>query len=251
MKAAIQCTALFALLSVSAVAQTGKPNLSGAVPQDRSGKPDLSGIWLRTPPPRQPSRGDVFALENLLSRMPPGADIPLQPWAEELFKKRVESFAADRPSGRCLPHGIPDAMVHGGPIKIVQTSGLTILLFEEFNHYRQIFTDGRTRPGDLNPAWFGYSTGKWEADTFVVDTRGFNDQSWLDDTGHPHTEALHTIERFRRRDFGHMDVEVTIDDPKAYTRPWSATIRFNLVPTAELIEDICENERDARHMTGK
>src|SRR5262249_49884296 len=92
------------------LAQTGKPNLSGSVPRDRSGKPDLSGIWLRTPPPRQSSRGDVFVLENLLSRMPPGADIPLQPWAEELFKKRVESFAADRPSGRCLPHGIPDAM---------------------------------------------------------------------------------------------------------------------------------------------
>ncbi len=136
-------------------------------------------------------------------------------------------------------------------MKIVQTPGLTILLFEEFNHYRQIFSDGRIRPPDLNPAWFGYSTGKWEGSTFVVDSRGFNDQSWLDDVGHPHTEALHTIERFHRRDFGRMDVEVTIDDPKAYTRPWSATISFTLLPNAELIEDICENERDVRHMIGK
>ena len=101
------------------------------------------------------------------------------------------------------------------------------------------------------PAWFGYSVGKWDGNTFVVDTRGFNDKSWLDDDGHPHSEALHTIERFHRPDFGHLNMEITIDDPQAYTMPWSATIRFNLLPDAELTEFVCENNKDLPHLVGK
>jgi len=142
-------------------------------------------------------------------------------------------------------------MVHGGPIKIVQTPGLTILLFEEFNHYRQILTDGRRHPSDANPAWLGYSIGTWQDNAFVVETRGFNDRSWIDDYGLPHTEALHTTERFERRDFGHMDVQITIDDPGAYTKLWSFTLRFELQSDTEILEDICENERDAQHTIGR
>ena len=138
-----------------------------------------------------------------------------------------------------------------GPWKIVQTPPVTLILFEEMNHYRQVFTDGRGFPKDMNPAWFGYSIGKWEGDAFVVNTTGFNDQTWLDDPGHPHTDAMDVTERFRRRDFGHLEIDITVDDPKAYTKPWTVTARFDLVPDTELIENICENEKDAQHMVGK
>ena len=179
--------------------------------------------------------------------MPAGAVIPLQAWAQALSDQRSASLGAGRPSERCLPHGIPNAMLPPVLIKFVQTPGLTLLLYEEFNHFRQIFTDGRALPPAVQPTWFGYSVGQWEGDTFVVDSSGFNDQTWLDDWGLPHTEAMHTIERFRRSDFGHMEMEVTIDDPEAYTTPWSATVRFDLQPDMELIENICENETDNAH----
>ncbi len=146
-----------------------------------------------------------------------------------------------------MPHGVPDAMtVVGIPFKILQMPGVTILLFEEFHKYRQIHTDGRQLPVDFGqPAWYGYSIGRWEGDTFVVETGGFKEGSWLDNSGHPHTEALRTTERFRRVDFGHMEVDVTIDDAKAYSRPWkSDTMRFTLQPDTELLEHLCENNRD-------
>jgi hypothetical protein len=142
-------------------------------------------------------------------------------------------------------------MVRSGPWKIVQTPRVTLILFEEMNHYRQVFTDGRGFPKDPNPAWFGYSIGKWEGSTFVVDTTGFNDQTWLDDPGHPHTDAMHAIERFRRVDFGHLEIDITIDDQKAYTKPWTVTARFDLLPDTELIENVCDNEKDVQHMVGK
>ena len=130
--------------------------------------------------------------------------------------------------------------------KSVEGPELTLILYEEFNHYRQIFTDGRPFPKELNPAWFGSSIGKWDGNTLVVETRGFNDRSRLDDYGRPHTEAMHTTERFHRRDLGHLDVQITIDDPKVYAKPWSFTFNFALLPDTDLIEDICENEKDAR-----
>jgi hypothetical protein len=142
-------------------------------------------------------------------------------------------------------------MVRTGPFKIIQTSAVILILHEEFNHYRQVFMDGRGFPKDMNPTWFGYSLGKWDGDTLVVDSRGFNDKSWLDDPGHPHTEELHVTEKYTRRDFGHLEVQITIDDPKAYTRPWTVNARFDLLPDSELIENICENERDAVHLVGK
>jgi hypothetical protein len=240
----------------------GKPNLTAPAPKARDGKPDLSGIWEGIDPAVNRAvlwKGDAgngfdtaddpsFDLENF---MPEGAKIPMRPEAATLFQQRVQSFAAGRPSGRCLPHGIPDAMLIGADFKIVQNPGLTLILYEEFNHYRQVFTDGRNHPGEMTPAWFGYSIGKWDRDAFVVDTAGFNDRTWLDDHGHPHTEALHTIERFRRRDFGHMEMQLTIDDPKAYTAPWTAAMQFRLLPDTDLIEDVCDNERDSRHEVAK
>jgi len=135
--------------------------------------------------------------------------------------------------------------VAGLPFKILQAPSVTVVLFEEFHKYRQIHTDGRQLPVDPDPAWYGYSVGKWEGETFVAETAGFKEGSWLDNDGHPHTESLRTTERFRRADFGSMTLDVTIDDPKAYSRPWaSQTIRFVLVPDTELLEHLCENNRE-------
>ena len=218
----------------------GKPNLSAPVPKAADGRPDLSGIW-RSADGR--FLGNIAADER---------ETPFQPWAAALYKERQENLAKDRPSGRCLPHGVPDSMmVRSGPFKVIQTPGNVVILFEEFNHFRQLFTDGRALPKEPTPTWFGYSVGKWDGDTLVVDTIGFNDQSWLDDPGHPHTDAMHVTEKFRRRDFGHMDIQITIDDPKAYTRPWTVNARFDLLPDTELLENICENEKDFAHLVGK
>jgi hypothetical protein len=239
----------------------GKPNLSAPVPKTRDGKPDLSGIWVSIPPQSRvdrsrPSTGDgvsnastledlpFFNIENFLAD---GSVLSMTAEADALFKRRRQTFGAGRPSERCLPHGIPDAMLIPVQFKIVQGPGLTLILFEEFNHYRQIFTDGRRHPKDQNPTWLGYSIGTWDGDTFVVDSVGFNDQTWIDDHGHPHSDRMHTIERFRRRDFGHMDLELTVDDPKSYTKPWTAVIQLRLDADTELIEDLCDNEKDAAH----
>lgn len=182
------------------------------------------------------------------------ADTPgveLTPEYAAIYKQRLDAAGKDRPSGKCLPHAIPDAMLAPTPFKFVNAPGETIILYEEFVDFRQIFTDGRPLPKDPEPAWFGYSVGKWDGSTFVVDSRGFNDKNWLDDDGHPHSDALHTIERFRRPDFGHLIMEITIDDPKAYVKPWNATVHFNLLPDTELIESVCDHNFDLEHLVGK
>jgi hypothetical protein len=218
----------------------GKPNLTAPAPKTADGKPDLSGVW---------RIADGKYLQNIAVDV---GEAPFQPWAAALYKERADNLGKGRPSERCIPHGIPDGMlVRNSPFKIVQTPAVTVVLYEEFNHYRQIFSDGRGFPPEANPSWFGYSTGKWEGDTFVAETIGFNDESWFDDPGHPHSDALRVTERFRRIDFGHMQMQVTFDDPKAYTKPWSANVPFTLIPDSELIESICENERDRAHMIGK
>lgn len=217
----------------------GKADMRAPAPKTPDGKPDLSGVW----------HADNGFSDNLAGR---GADVPMYQWAADLFKHRQETLGRDKPQLRCMPHGVPDAMLIAGlPFKIVQTPGLTIVLYEEFNQYRQVFTDGRAVPVDPNPAWFGYSIGRWDGETFVVESSGFKEGTWLDNGGHPHTEALRLTERFRRRNLGTMELNVDIDDPKAYPKPWkSVTIRFELMPDMELIEHLCENEKDAQHLLG-
>ncbi len=217
----------------------GKPNLSAAAPRTPDGKPDFSGIW---------KASTTKYLENLGAG---GVQIPMLPWAEKVYKERLENEARDRPSGRCLPHSVTDFDAHFAPKKLIQTPGLLAMLFESYHSYRQILTDGRPLPEEREPAWFGYSVGKWEGDTLLVNTVGINEKTWLDDSGHPHSDALHIIERFRRPDFGHMEVQVTIDDPKAYAKPWTVAIPWEFVPDTELLDWVCENEKDIQHMVGK
>ena len=217
----------------------GTPNLSASAPKMPDGKPDLSGIW---------ASADNKYLQNLAAD---GIEVPFQPWAEKLYRDRSENLGKGRPSERCLTHGVTDFDALGINWKIIQTPGMIAVLYEAYNHYRQIFLDGRPLPKPTQPAYLGYSVGRWEGETLVVDTTGFNDVGWLDDGGHPQTEALHVTERFRRRDFGHMDLQLTIDDPKAYTKPWGPTLRLNFQPDDELMESICENEKDVPHMVGK
>ena len=217
----------------------GKANLTAPAPRTPDGKPDLSGIWT-TPSGRW--------LNNLAAD---GVEVPFKPWALALFKERQANNGKGRPSERCISHGVSDFDALPTPTKIIQTPAVTVILFEAYNHYRQIFTDGRPLPVEPQPAWLGYSVGKWDGNTLVVDTNGLNDQTWLDDGGYPHSEKLKVTERFARSDFGHMTIQITIDDPEAYTRPWTVTIPKELMPDTELIEWMCENEKDLSHLVGK
>jgi hypothetical protein len=216
----------------------GTPNLSAPAPKMPDGTPDLSGIW-----EHMNSRTTAYYLD--------GIDIPWQPWAEALFKQRQEDNQKDNPESRCLPRGLPKADafdIH----KIVQSPGLVVVLYEYETTYRQIFTDGRTLPANPNPTWMGYSVGHWEGDTLVVESNGFNGKAWLSGRGNPTTDALRVTERIRRRDFGHMDIQITIDDPKAYRKPWTAELHPELIPDTELLEFVCnENEKDVPHLVGK
>lgn len=219
----------------------GRPNLAAPVPRGADGRPDLSGIWEPPTPPKY--------LRDLAADLKPG-DVAMLPWAEALYKERLSgAWAREEPDANCLPQGVPKINAAPAPYRFVQTPGFVAVLYEAFTQWRVIFTDGRSHPADMNPSWFGYSVGRWDGDTLVVDTRGFNGKVWLDQAGHPSTDALHVIERFRRVNFGQLEIQVTIDDPKAYTKPWTVTENVQLRPDAELIEFICnENSKDREHM---
>lgn len=217
----------------------GEPNLSAPAPKTPDGKPDLSGIWQTT------------SGKWLVNIAADGIDVPFRPQAKVLFDERQANNGLDRPSGRCISHGVTDFDALGTPTKFIQTPKVTVILFESYNHYRQVMTDGRPLPKDPEPAWLGYSIGRWDGTTFVVETNGLSSKTWLDDGGHPHSDALRVTERFTRRDFGHMDIRITIDDPVMYTKPWDVTMQKRLVVDDELIEWMCENEKDMIHMVGR
>jgi hypothetical protein len=215
----------------------GKPNLSARAPAK-----DLSGTWTvpyTTLGPDGPPRYATFLAADL-----PEGSVPLKPIAREVVRRRFENLGKDNPFARCLPPGLPMATLQPAPFKIVQNPGLTIILYETRGLYRQIFTDGRSLPEDPNPSWMGYSIGQWEGDEFVIDSAGFNDRTWLDGIGFPHGEHFHLVERFQRRDFGHMDLRMTIHDDEFYEQPWSIIVRLELTPDTELLEDVCLNENE-------
>ena len=218
----------------------GKPNLSAPAPKTADGKPDFTGIWAAT-------EGKYF--QDLGAG---GVDIPMLPWARALYQERKGNLQKGHPSERCLGHGVTDFDTHATPRRIIQTQQIIAILYESYHQYRQIFLDGRPLPKPTQPAYMGYSVGKWEGDALVVDTTGLNDIGWLDMNGHPQTESTHVTERFRRRNFGHIDLQITIDDPKAYSKPWTVAVAgLNFLPDEELVESICENEKDFSHMVGK
>ncbi len=224
----------------------GKLNLSAPAPRLADGKPDLSGIW--APDNQYDGKPANFAADLKVE------DVPFQPWAKALFDERKSgTHGREDPSARCLPQGVPRVNAAPGQWKLIQNPGFIAIIYEAFNIlWRQIFLDGREVAEDAPPTWLGYSTGKWEGDTLVVDTKGFNGKIWIDLMGKPSTDALHVIERFRRKDFGHMEIQITIDDPKAYTSPWTVNEQVRLLPDTELMEAICsENNRDLAHLPGE
>ncbi len=246
----------------------GKPNLTAKAPRAANGKPDLSGVWQTefapageneklfgaalvkdfVVPGDDPSTFSKYFVNILVDFKP--EESPMRPAAAELLRKNAERRGPDNPATRCLPQGLPRAdILSYAPFKIIQTPGLIAVLYEIDNTHRQIYTDGRKLPVDPQPSWSGYSVGRWEGDTLVVDVAGFNDKSWLDLLGHPHSEDLRIQERFHRRDFGHMDLTLTVEDTKMYKRPITIKVTELLVPDSDILESICnENEKDRVHL---
>jgi hypothetical protein len=263
----------------------GTPNLQAQTPRTADGHPDLTGLWeiyfnsiAAPPPPGQasPSRSLQDAADGgganqlgLTPSKPPtdpdappratffdiGANLPgglpFQPWARELREKRVADHQKDNPDAHCLPMGFMQLHGHPQPRKIVQTPNLIVIMYEGNQGLRQIFLDGRPLPKvdeDLQPWWYGYSVGHWEGDTLVVESVGFRDDGWLDVFGSPLTDKGKLIERWRRPDFGHIEIDVTVDDPKAYTKPFTVRVSHKIMLDEQLIEFICnENEKSSQN----
>jgi hypothetical protein len=231
----------------------GQPSLNAPAPRTADGKPDLSGLW-------EPIGEATSSFAGATGRDPQFQDVakeikgglPFQPWAAALLKERLAVNSKDDPDSRCRPLGPIKMHLHPYPRRIIQTPGLLVILFERDTAYRQIFTDGRPLPVDPTPSFNGYSTAKWEGDTLVVDTNGIKDGTWLDVRGTPLTDVAKLTERFRRPNFGRLEIDITIDDPKAYTKPWSIRVNQSFAADTDMLEFVCqENERDAGHLVGK
>jgi hypothetical protein len=220
----------------------GRPNLSAPARRTADGKPDLSGIWAV----ECGIYGDSCFIRSLffdLAKDLNPSDVEMTPWASAIQKQRENRNHVDDPYGYCLPPGVPRIDFSGGPFKILHSPGVTAFLHETLVGmiFRQVLTDGRPLPAVSEPTWLGYSIGRWDGDALVVETAGFKDGGWLDTLkARPHSDALHVTERFRRKDFGHMELTVTIDDPKAYLKPWTVRAALNLLPDTELIEAFCD-----------
>ena len=229
----------------------GQPNLSAPAPRTADGKPDLSGVWA--------AQCGIYGRDACFTRgwffdlakdLKPG-EVEMTPWASAIQKQRESRSHVDDPYGYCMPPGVPRIDFGGGLFKILYSRDVTAFLYETLVGmiFRQVFTDGRPLPPALNPSWLGYSVGRWDGDTFIVETSGFRDGGWLDtQKGHPNSDALHVTERFRRKDFGHMDLAISISDPKAYVKPWTMNADLNLLPDTELIEAFCDDhEKTMEH----
>jgi hypothetical protein len=216
----------------------GTPRLTAPPPRTADGKPDLSGVWgFDAGPYTFYIAGDLKPEE-------------IKPWARQLVEHRDETLGRDDPGVRCLPEGPRFNHFLALPKKVIQTPNLIVVLSEDLT-YRQIFLDGRSLPKDPQPSFMGYSVGRWEGDTLVVESIGYKDSTWLDFTGHPHTEALRITERWRRVDFGRMDIEETLEDPEIYSRPLKVSVRATFVPDTDLLEYVCsENEKDRPKLIG-
>ena len=237
---------------------SGAPNLSAPAPKLADGKtPDLSGIWDAE---KRPCNEATAALGCIDAQggIPVGAiniaganELPMQPWAEAIFKERRANGGKDDPIARCLPGSPARSWASFTLLKILQTPDTFVVLNEYMLQYRQIFLDGRPLPDNPEPMFMGYSVGKWDGDALVVETIGLKDGGWLDLFGHPLTDQARITERIRRMSYGNLQVDMTVDDPKAYTKPWTATVKLSLAPKTELLEYVCnENEKSLQHMVG-
>ena len=241
----------------------GHVNLDAPAPKAADGHPDLSGVWDHgvipgAPPPasnfdfaRTHQSASPRLFQDLPSLFPDG--LPLQPWAAQLRAKRLANNSMDHPDAHCLPLNPIQLHSHPQARKIVQSPGLVLMLYEANEGIRQFFTDGRALPSDdPDPWWYGYSIGHWEGDALVVETTGFRDMGWIDEEGTPNSSALRLTERFRRLNYGTLEIEITVNDPKTFTRPWSFKLDQRLMPDTELIEFVCaENNTSLKHLVGK
>jgi len=238
-------------------AADGTPVLTGPPPRTADGTLDLSGLWIRGdgqlgpaggftapgPPPAFSAGPPASTFRNVAANMKDG--LPLQPWAAELQRRRDAENSKDNPDALCLPMGLMQFHNHGMPRRMVQSRNVLVINYEANYGVRTLFTDGRPLPGaDAQPWWYGYSTGRWEGDTLVIETAGFRDDGWLDIIGHPMTDRARMIERFRRPTFGTLEIDVTVDDPKAYSRPWTVRVNQRLLVDSEILEFVClENQQ--------
>jgi hypothetical protein len=232
----------------------GSVNMAAPTPRTPDGRPDLSGIWISdTTPEGEETPSDPFSLSSGRHMADIGVDIPgglpYQPWLAAIVEARTARQAIDDPHIRCLPDNFLRAYGLPHLLKFVQSRDLLIVLNEMNAGYRQVFLDGRSLPEDPTPSWQGYSSASWDGDTLVIDTIGVRDDTWVDWNGSVITEAARVKEEIRRPDFGHLEIRVTVDDPKAYTEPWTATLHQRIVVDGELIDEIClENEQFVERM---
>jgi hypothetical protein len=235
----------------------GKPDMTAPAPRTADGKPDLSGVWNYAgvlgfrggPPPPPPGTPVQATFWNIEAGFKEG--LPFQPWAAELRRQRMANNSKDNPDAQCLPMGHMQMHTHSQPRKMLQTGDVIVILYEANAGVRQIFLDGRPAPdNDPVPWWFGYSRGWWEGDTLVVETTNLKDDGWLDVNGAPLTSAGKIIERFRRPNLGTLEIDVTIDDPKAYTKPWTVRVNQRLLADTDLIEFICLENNQFNPVTG-
>jgi hypothetical protein len=255
----------------------GQRDLNGPAPRMANGKPDFSGVWSSPragpgapadgkrkgngkgpdgspPPPPDSSRGFPQGMFQNMGQSMPGGLLPYQPWALKLRNERLAENSKDHPDAHCLPLNPVQLWFHPQPRKLIQNEREIVMLAEANGGTRQIFTDGRALPSrdDVQPWWYGYSVGRWEGDTLVVESTGFLDNGWIDENGSPISNEAHLTERIRRPNYGTLEVEETINDPKTYTKPWTVTANQRLMPDDELIEFICgENNTSLRHLVGK
>jgi hypothetical protein len=228
----------------------GRPNLNAPTPRTRDGHPDLSGLWK---PQNTMTNTDNFHPAGTFFDIATGmkGGLPYQPWAAERVRKNRENDFKDQPDGKCLPLSPTQADTHNDIRRLLQTPEMLILLFEKNTTYRTVHIDGRALESDPEPSWRGYSIGKWDGDTLVVQTNGLKADTWLDYVGSPITPKGKLFERFRRRNYGNLDVEIAVDDPEAYTKPWTVTVNWLISLNTEPMEFVCDNEQDQKHMVGK
>jgi hypothetical protein len=229
----------------------GKPNLNAPAPRTADGHPDLSGIWdIEHNRPCPPGGCDDMLIGQEFLDIGWGVKggVPYQPWALDAKKQRAATLYKDDPQTHCMPVGIVRSLTTPLFRKFVQAPGVLLILSERDVNFRQIFTDGRPLPADPQPTWDGYSSGKWDGDTLVIESTGFRDDMWLDRGGSPLTSAGKITERYRRPTVGQLEIQITVDDPKAYTKPFTFTLNHHLLPDTELLNYVClENEQDVKH----